>query len=88
MAHETPMIPQLVADLMSASLAETQRITNTVIDNLTEQEATSRAELAADRARIRVLLNGPYQPSSTAIEAALWPSDEDIDRFRTDRDRP
>jgi len=81
---ESPISP-LVADLISASLAQTHSVTNSLIDSLTEQAASSRAEVDAIRTRITALLSGPYQPSPAAIEAALWPTDEFVEHFRTDR---
>lgn len=80
-AEQQPISP-LVADLITASLKQSQWTANTLIDNLTEDLAKAQAEIAAMRAVVSELLDGPYQPTSAAIERALYPSAAMIDRFR------
>jgi hypothetical protein len=75
-------ISPLVANLITASLAASHATTDTLIDGLTEQRDKAEATVDAIRARVGELLDGPYAPSASAIERALWPSPEVVDRFR------
>lgn len=78
------VISPLIADVITASFALTQSMSNALIDSQTSQNETMRAELDAIRARVGELLDGPYAPSESAIRSALWPSSEFVDLFRED----
>ncbi len=81
MTAESPISP-LVADLITASLSMTHDTTTRLIDSLTEQLDTAHARADAVESGILALLTGPYAPSTTAIERALYPSDNIVDLFR------
>lgn len=78
----TQPISPLVADLMSASLAQTHAVTNSVIDNLTERAELAEATLTAIMVGVDELLDGDYMPTSDAIRRAMLPSRATVDRFR------
>lgn len=75
-------ISPLVADLITASLSVTHQTTDRLVDSLTAQLADREAELAAIRWSVGELLAGDYMPMPWAIQRALHPSAELVDRFR------
>jgi hypothetical protein len=77
---------ELMGQLMTASLAQTQDVTNRVIDSLTADLADAHATVDAIRSRIWDLLDGPYMPSADALNAALWPNEEEREPFRRDHE--
>jgi hypothetical protein len=77
---------ELMGQLMTASLAQTQDVTNRVIDSLTADLADAHATLDAIRWRIGALLEGPYMPNPDALIAALWPNEEEREYFRRDQE--
>jgi hypothetical protein len=77
---------ELMGQLMTASLAQTQDVTNRVIDSLTADLADAHATVDAIRWRIGALLDGPYMPSADALIAALWPNEEEREPFRRDQE--
>lgn len=72
----------LVADVLTAMTAQTQATTNALIEALIKRAEVAEAELAAVRAGVGRLLSGPWMPMPHAIEGALWPSRETVDRHR------
>lgn len=77
-------VPALALRLVQRNHDEYAATTQRLIDNLTEQLAEARAELAAVRGGIRELYSHPWNPRSFHVLAALQPLPEDIDRYRTD----
>jgi hypothetical protein len=75
------IISPLVAQIMTASLAVTHHVTDMVIDNLRTRLAYAEARAAAVEHAILGLIAGPYTPSPWFIERALFPNEEEIERF-------
>lgn len=73
---------ELALTLMGASSEGLAKTTNTLIDNLTAERDELRAEIAAMRHGIELMLDGNWMPTSEALRRALWPSADMIDRFR------
>jgi hypothetical protein len=73
---------EFALQLMGASSEQLAKTTNTLLDNYKYQAETAEATLKAIREQIEVLFMHPWQPSQHAIEKALWPSEEFIDRMR------
>ncbi len=86
MTENLPMSP-LVADIITASLTQTQQVTTRVIDGLQADNADLRAELAAVRDGVTHLLSGPYMPMPGAIERALYPGKDAIAAYREEDPR-
>ena len=87
MSTETPdSIPMeaanLMAQLVSANVDSLARTTNRLIDGLTDRAQDAEATIAAIRDGVAALLEKPYAPSASAIEGALWPSDDRIAAWR------
>lgn len=78
---ETPFSP-LIADIITASFSMTADTSQRLIDSLTKQAADLEAEVAAIRDGVLCLLAGDFQPTSAAIERALYPSAERVDLYR------
>jgi hypothetical protein len=78
---DQPISP-LVADLMTASLRQTQQVTSQVIDNLTERAEVAEATLNAVVESITDLLTGPWMPTPDALLSALYPSSELVAVYR------
>lgn len=75
---DTIVMSPLVAQVMEASIRQTQDVTNALIDGLTYQEAELRATLALVRERIAQIANRPYVASPFLYLEALSPSHEDV----------
>lgn len=73
---------ELALQLMGASAEQLAGTTNTLIDNLTAERDELRAETAAMRHGVELLLEGNWMPTPDALRRALWPSADMIDRFR------
>lgn len=73
---------ELALQLMGVSAEGLAKTTNTLIDNLTAERDELRAEIAAMRHGIELMLDGNWMPTSDALRRALWPSADMIDRFR------
>lgn len=71
--QEIPPVSPLVVAILGKMQEHQTFTSNALIDSLTEQMKDAVAELAAVRGNISFLLNGPYQPSSAAIEHAMNP---------------
>lgn len=82
MTAPTQPISPLVANLVTAMMTASHNTTNALIDGLTEQRDKAEATVDAIREAVIQLLDGPYAPSAAAIERALWPTAEVVDRFR------
>lgn len=77
---DTPvMIEPLVGNILSAMMADTHHVTNTLIDSLTKQRDELQATLDIIRLDITSLLDQPYMPNPYHIERALYPSQQRID---------
>lgn len=73
---------EFALQLMGASSEALANTTNTLLDNLTAERDELRAEIAAMRHGVELLLNGQWMPTSDALLRALWPSADAIDRFK------
>ena len=82
------LIDPLVAQLMTASMAETAAVTNMVAEDLQRRVRDREAELDLVRIRIENLLAAPYMPTETVLRNALYPSRDEVgqqvDRRRWD----
>jgi hypothetical protein len=73
---------ELMAQLVERNADSLNHTTNTIIDNLTEDNANLKAELHAVRWKIQNLLKGQYMPTPNAIMDALYPGKYLIDKFK------
>lgn len=73
---------EFALQLMGASAEGLANTTNHLIDNLTAERDEMRAELAATRHGVDLLLDGNWMPTGDALRRALWPSADMVDRFR------
>lgn len=73
---------EFVANLLTASITQSQNITNQVIDNLEFEVIERRATIAAIRALMFRLLDSDYMPTPSAIERALYPSQSMVDAYK------
>ena len=81
---DTPILP-LVAEVISASLAQTHAVTGTLIDSLMAQLDDAQARRQAVEYAVERLIGGDYMPTPAAIRRALHPSDEVVARWRDRR---
>lgn len=79
---EHPPFSPTVAAVLSQMIADGHATTNALIDALTARATRAEAELDAVRAGVTGLLSGRYMPTPAAIQQALWPDAETVDRFR------
>jgi len=63
----------LAATLLEHSMAETQSVTNRLLEQYRLSEMLARTELIMVREALQRVLLQPYAPSSTAIEDAMYP---------------
>jgi len=73
---------ELMGRLLERSLGETQHITNQLMEAYREERDVALATVAAIRVLVTSMLDGPYQPSASALRRALWPSMEQVDYQR------
>ena len=64
----------LAAQLLERSMAETQSVTNQLLDRYRHGEALARTELVMVREALAEIMYQPYAPSSNAIEEAMYPN--------------
>ena len=74
-------ISPLMADLMTASMTHTHKMTEEVIDRLTRERDEARAELEAVRAAIYKLHESPYVPHPNTYLDALYPDSPTIQTY-------
>lgn len=80
---ENANVPALVAQLMAANHRDYVGVTNSLVESLQRQLADREAELGAIRSRINELFAGPYMPTETAIQMAVfYPSKELVEHLR------
>jgi hypothetical protein len=79
-----PPFTPLLADMLSAMIADGHATANALIAALTVRAEQAEAELEAVRDGVLGLLAGPWMPMPAAIEQALLPSAEAIAQFRKD----
>jgi hypothetical protein len=72
----------LIATILEASLAQTQHVTNRVIEHLQDDLLSTRATLAAVRDTIAAAFEGPYMPTPEHVLRLLWPVREVSDQYR------
>lgn len=68
----------LVAGVLSAMFKDTAATTDALLDSYKHRADRAEAELWLVREQIGRLLEGPYMPTSQALLAALWPSDNAV----------
>lgn len=73
---------ELMGALMERSLGETQRITNQLMEAHLAERDEARATIVAIRTTVAGLLEGRFQPSTSALYEALWPSRELVEYHR------
>lgn len=72
----------LIGALLQQSLDDAHESSRRLHEYEKERANKAEAELAAIRWRIRVLFEGPYQPSSSAVLSELWPSEDTVNDYR------
>lgn len=82
MADVDPAAMELVVRIMQQNAADAAWTTNQLLEFHQNRTAELEATLNLIRTRITALLGGPYMPTSHAIEAALWPSSEQVQDWR------
>lgn len=82
MADVDPAAMELVVRIMQQSAKDAAWTTNQLLESYQSRTAELEATLNLIRTRISALLDGPYMPTSRAIEAALWPSSEQVQDWR------
>jgi hypothetical protein len=70
-----PPFSPLLADIFTRMFEDSAFTTNALIEGLQRQVDDYRCELAAVREGVARLLGGPYQPSTDAIERAVFNPD-------------
>lgn len=75
-------VPDLLAQLVQANYNAYASTSQTLIDNLQEQNDELVAKLAAIRDRITAALQGRYMPTPGHVEFLLWPSSEVVAQYR------
>lgn len=76
---DTIVMSPFVAQVMEASIRQTQGVTNSLIDGLTYQEAELRARLELVCERVAEIANRPYVANSYLYIEALHPRREDVE---------
>lgn len=79
MAEVDPASAELIVRIMQKNAADAAWTTNQLLDSYERRTKQLEATLALIRDGIGRLLDGPYMPTSHAIEAALWPSSERVE---------
>lgn len=82
MAEVDPASMELVVRIMQQNAKDAAWTTNELLHGYKSRAEEAEAALALIRARVSALLDGPYMPTSHAIEAALWPSSEQVQNWR------
>lgn len=75
---DTIVMSPFVGQLMEASVRQTQTVTNRLIDNITYQEAESRARLELVCERVTEIANRPYVANPFLYLEALHPTMRDV----------
>lgn len=79
--EEQPFSP-VVAAVLTQMFTDSANVTNTLLDNYRREIRELRAELAAVRTGVGELLSGPYAPSESAIQRAVYfPPNELVQQF-------
>lgn len=75
---DTVVMSTFVADVLGASIAQTQGVTNALIDSLTYDAARGQATLVLVREAIAEIASRPYIVNPQQYLYAMWPSEEAI----------
>lgn len=86
MADVDPAAAELVVRIMQKNAADAAWTTNQLLDAYKDRAERAEATLGLIRANIQALLAGPYMPTSHAIEAALWPDNEQVQDWRGEQE--
>lgn len=78
MAEVESAAAELIVRIMQKNAADAAWTTNQLLDSYERRTKELEAALALIRDGIGRLLDGPWMPTSRAIEAALWPSSERV----------
>ncbi len=70
----------LIVQLMQRSQRDLAFTTNSLLDCERQMRMEAQCELSIVRQRLYKLLDGPYAPSSSAIERAIHPHPETIEQ--------
>lgn len=82
MADVDPAAAEFIVRIMQKNAIDTAWTTNQLLDSYKTRAEEAEATIAMIRAGIGALLDGPYMPATHAIEAALWPSSEQVQDWR------
>lgn len=74
----------LVGQILTAQAEFTRQVTDSLVDSLTKDRDRAEATIAAIRAGVEALFDGPWVPTPEAILAALYPSVEVVAQYRKD----
>lgn len=66
----------LVGDILTAMFTDSANTTNTLLDMYESQLREARATIQLIREQVLDLVYGPFQPTTHAIEKALYPHPE------------
>jgi hypothetical protein len=72
------VIPNLVLHLMEQNHRDLAFTTNALIDGYREEAQMAQATIAAIRVNVKLLLDGPWMPSASALLHALYPTAEEL----------
>jgi hypothetical protein len=81
MAGVDPAAMELIVRVMQQNAKDAAWTANELLHAYKSQAEQAEATLELIRDRIYALLSGPYMPTSHAIEAALWPSREQVEAW-------
>jgi ABC-type phosphate/phosphonate transport system ATPase subunit len=81
MAGMDPAASELVVRIMQQNAKDAAWTTNELLHAYKSQAEHAEAALALIRDRIGALLDGPWMPTSHAIDAALYPSREQVEEY-------
>lgn len=76
---DTVVISPIIAQVMEASVRQTQDVTNALIGNLQYQEAELRATVELIREAIAEITSRPYVVNPQVYLQAMWPNKADIE---------
>ena len=83
MAEVDPAAMELVVRIMQQNAKDAAWTTEQLLHAYKDRAERAEATLALIRHGVGGLLNGPYMPTSHAIEAALWPASDQVQNWRS-----
>ena len=82
MAEVDSAAMELVVRIMQQNAKDAAWTTEQLLHAYKDRAEKAEATLALIRRGVGALLNGPYMPTSHAIEAALWPASDQAQDWR------